>query len=201
MEGSFSGTRSSSAALEAWNPLEAANASTSADGILNLTGMLQEKSGDEDGFRDYWENQFVPQFLPFLPDRPEVSVVWSTLNNDQEMAVSQEFDDHVTNLRGLLNKNFPSYQQPYSIVITPFGDEHQRAIVAESPFLLVNPRLFVEGIEKDKLQISKKILATQLDPYTRVYQRESGSVFKMGLELLLLHQAYPEELARIMQEP
>ena len=165
---------------------------------MNLTRMLEEKAGDEGAFGDYWENTFVPQFLPFLPDLAEKSEAWATLQNSQEVAVSREFDEHITNLTKLLKRNFPSYQNPYHVVITPFGAESRRAIVAESPHLLINLRPFVEGIEKDKLRISQKILAAQLYPYTRWYQKQSGSVFKIGLELFLLEQAYPEELPEIL---
>ena len=197
-KGSFSGTRRSRVELTDWDPLEASHASTTEDRVLNLTARLHEKAGDEEGFREYWENTFVPQFLPFLPNLPEHSVAWTTLQNDQEVAVSREFDDHATNLAKLLKKNFPLYEHPYDVVITPFGAQRKRAIVAESPFLLINPRLFVEGIEQDRLRISQRILAAQLYPYTRMYKKESGSVFKLGLELFLLEQAYPEELPEIL---
>ena len=197
-KGVFSGTRDSRVSLKDWHPLKAANASATAEGVLNLTRILEEKAGDEEAFGDYWENTFVPQFLPFLPDFAEKSVVWATLQNAQEVAVSREFDEHITNLTKLLKRNFPSYKHPYHVVITPFGAEPSRAIVAESPHLLINPGPFVEGIEKDKLRISEKILAAQLYPYTRHYQKQSGRLFTMGLELFLLEQAYPEELPEIL---
>ena len=165
---------------------------------MNLTAILHEKAGNEEAFGDYWKNTFVPQFLPFLPDLPEASVAWAALKNDGEAAVSREFDDLVTNLRKLLKKDFPPYHPLYSIVITPFGEEYKRVIVAESPFLLINPRQFVQGIEKDKLRISEKMLAAQLYPHTRYYQNTSGSVFKAGLELFLLDMAYPGELPGIL---
>ena len=199
IKGAFSATRDSRVSLKDWHPLKAANASTTPEGVLNLTRILEEKAGDEGAFGDYWENTFVPQFLPFLPDLAEKSEAWATLQNSQEVAVSREFDEHITNLTKLLKRNFPSYQHPYHVVITPFGAESRRAIVAESPHLLINPRPFVEGIEKDKLRISEKILAAQLYPYTRLYQKQSGSVFKIGLELFLLEQAYPDELPQILK--
>ena len=198
-KGTFSGTRNSRISLKDWHPLKAANTFTTADGVLNLTRFLEEKAGDEGAFGDYWENTFVPQFLPFLPDLLDNSLAWTTLKNDQNVAASNEFDDYFTNLTRLLRKNFPAYEHPYNIVITPFGEESKRLIVAESAHLLINPVEFVQGIEKDKLRISEKLLAAQLYPYTRQYQAESGSVFKIGLELFLLEQAYPDELPQILR--
>ena len=138
------------------------------------------------------------QFLPFLPELPESSQAWSAIQDDQEVAAGVKFAEHFSNLTRLLRKTFPAYEHLYNVVITPFGEESRRTIVAQSPYLLINPRQFVEGIEKDKLRISEKILAVQLYPYTRLYQKQSGSVFKIGLELFLLEQAYPEELPEIL---
>ncbi len=86
-KGSFSGTRESPVALSDWNPLEAVNASTSEHGVLNLTAILHEAAGDEAGFREYWENTFLPGFLPLLPDFPDRSVAWAALQKDGELAV------------------------------------------------------------------------------------------------------------------
>ncbi len=198
-KGSFSGTRESPVALSDWNPLQAANASTSEHGVLNLTAILHEAAGDEAGFREYWENTFLPGFLPFLPDFPDSSVAWAALQKDEEIAVSRQLDDHATNLTKLLQKNFPPYKNPYSFVISPFGAKPKRMVIAESSFLLLNPRPFVEGIETDKLRISQKLLAAQLYPFTRMYRKQSGAVFKTGLKLFLLEAAYPEELPEILE--
>ena len=46
-KGAFSGTRDSRVSLEDWHPLKASNASTTPEGVLNLTRMLEEKAVSE----------------------------------------------------------------------------------------------------------------------------------------------------------
>ena len=121
VQGSFSATRASGVSLKDWNPLRAARATTTADGILNLTSILDEKAVDEEGFEDHWENTFVPQFLPFVPELPESSEAWSVIQDDQEVAAGVKFAEHFSNLTRLLRKISLPMNTPAMSLLLPLA--------------------------------------------------------------------------------
>ncbi len=55
------------------------------------------------------------------------------------------------------------------------------------------------ALEKDKLRVSHKLIAAQLVPYTRKYNALAGDLFRTGMELFLLDQAYPDQLPEVLE--
>ena len=199
LRGDFSGSQVSEEGLEQWSPLKEAHADLSAERVLNLARLLKEGASQGD-FEGYWRKVFVPGYLAFLPDLPEVSRAHAAVTNATELKGAQDFDGIVTELVRRLNKNYPTFRPVYGVVVTPFVDEVVRVVIAEERYLLINPASFARGLdpETDRLEISRKVLAAQLFPYTRHYKQVSGSVYKLGLELFLMEKAYPDQLPQIL---
>ena len=200
LRGGFSGSQVSEEGLKQWSPLKEAHANLSAERVLNLARLLKEGAASQSDFEGHWRKVFVPGYLAFLPDLPEVSQAYAAATDATVREVSQRFDGAVTELVRQLAKNYPTFRLTYGVVVTPFADEVVRVVIAEELYLLINPASLVEGLdpETDKLEISRKVLAAQLFYYTRRYTKQSGSVYKLGLELFLMEKAYPDQLPEIL---
>ena len=186
--------------LKQWSPLQAAHANFSAERVLNLPRLLEKGVSAQGDFEGYFRKVFVPGYLAFLPELPAVSEAHAVVANAAALKVSQDFEGVVTELVRELAKNYPSFRSGYDVVITPFVEEVAPLVISGEKYLLMNPASLVQGLDlgKDKLEISRRVLAAQLFRFTRHYKRQSGTLIKLGLELFLMEKAYPDQLPQIL---
>ena len=200
LKGELSGSQVSKEGLKQWSPLQAAHANFSAERVLNLPRLLEKGVSAQGDFEGYFRKVFVPGYLVFLPELPAVSEAHAVVANAAALKVSQDFEGVVTELVRELAKNYPSFRSGYDVVITPFVEEVAPLVISGEKYLLMNPASLVQGLDlgKDKLEISRRVLAAQLFRFTRHYKRQSGTLIKLGLELFLMEKAYPDQLPQIL---
>ena len=200
LKGDLSGSQISKEGLKQWSPVKAAHANLSAERVLNLPSLLEKGVSSQGDFEGYWSKVFVPGYLAFLPELPEVSRALAVVTDAAALKVSQDFEGVIAELVRQLAKNYPTFRFTYDVVVTPFVEEIVRLMISEESYLLMNPASLLKGLdpEKDKLKISRKVLAAQLFRFTRHYKRQSGTLVKLGLELFLMEKAYPDQLPQIL---
>ena len=203
LEDKFSGTRISLVSRKDWHPLKAANAKSSAEGILNLDQIVEDHMADEEHSEEYWTNMFMPDYLAFLPKSSEKFTASRDLIVRRDRETSKGVEKLVADFIKRLNKNYPSFNPIFSFAITPFGSAFTQEFISGKPYLLINPIEFVNGmnLDSDKIKLCHNLVASILAPYskTKYHDSFSGGMIKIGLELFLLDQAFPNRRPEVLE--